>query len=141
MSVPPDLPALEVFAAECLAAERFPDDYHVFTPKECPGSCGLRPLEVEVRHHAGSEEHDFTGEVLGRCPRCGTEGRVLAILSGDRTVVREERPVCACGGRTFYVAEMERIEGDEGLPGFFDEGVLIGQCAACGRYRVFVHTD
>ena len=34
-----------------------------------------------------------------------------------------------------------RIEGDEGVMGFFDEGVVVGKCSNCGRNRVFVHTD
>jgi hypothetical protein len=25
--------------------------------------------------------------------------------------------------------------------GFFDEGVVVGQCSQCGRNRAFAHTD
>jgi hypothetical protein len=39
------------------------------------------------------------------------------------------------------VAEVERIERDEGLPGFFDQGVVVGQCSQCGHNQVVVHTD
>jgi hypothetical protein len=39
------------------------------------------------------------------------------------------------------VGECERIEGDEGLMGFFDEGVVAGMCAQCQRNRVLVETD
>ena len=41
----------------------------------------------------------------------------------------------------FSFGECERFEGDEGLMGFFDEGIVVGQCARCGQNRVFVYTD
>ena len=38
-------------------------------------------------------------------------------------------------------AECERIERDDGMMGFFDEGVVVGKCAQCGQNRALVHTD
>jgi hypothetical protein len=35
----------------------------------------------------------------------------------------------------------ERIEGEEGIPGFFDEGVIVGKCILCNRNMAFVFTD
>jgi hypothetical protein len=35
----------------------------------------------------------------------------------------------------------ERFEGEEGIPGFFDEGVIVGRCTECSRKRAFVFTD
>jgi hypothetical protein len=39
------------------------------------------------------------------------------------------------------VAEYERIERDDGMIGFFDEGVVVGKCSRCGRNRALVYTD
>jgi hypothetical protein len=55
--------------------------------------------------------------------------------------LREEKPACECGNITFIVGECERIEGNEGVMGFFDEGVVVGKCSRCGRMRAFVYTD
>jgi hypothetical protein len=55
--------------------------------------------------------------------------------------LRKEKPVCECGNTHFLVAICERIEGEEGLAGFFDEGVIVGQCSRCSRNRAFVYTD
>jgi hypothetical protein len=41
----------------------------------------------------------------------------------------------------FVVCECERFEGDEGVFGFFDEGVVVGKCLECGCNRVMVYTD
>jgi len=56
-------------------------------------------------------------------------------------LVQVEHPVCACGGEAFYTALCERIEVWDGEPSFFDEGIVAGQCASCGRLRAIVFTD
>lgn len=77
MAALPDLPALEAFAAECLAAERFPDDYHLFTPWECPGSCGLAPLQQDAAGDGEVEEE--SGRVHdGRNDRAACHRRIDA---------------------------------------------------------------
>jgi hypothetical protein len=55
--------------------------------------------------------------------------------------MRDEKPKCKCGHEQFYVGECERIERDEGVMGFVDEGVVVGKCFRCGRNRAFVYTD
>jgi hypothetical protein len=65
----------------------------------------------------------------------------MSFTGKHRTPLREENPSCTCGHAAFVVAEMERIERDDGLMGFFDEGVVVGQCAHCGKNQALVRTD
>ena len=62
-------------------------------------------------------------------------------LSDDKPAPKANYTRCRCGSRYFFVAECERIEGAGGLPGFFDEGVLVGRCADCGRMQAFIFSD
>ena len=128
------------FARECLAAGRHPRDRHTFTVLTCP-DCGVEPLALRIEHHTGSTECDFKGVIFGRCPACDHERPIFSFTGEHRKPVRDERPLCDCGHGYFLVANVERIEGDEGLPGYFDEGVIVGGCPLCGRYRAFVYTD
>ena len=68
-------------------------------------------------------------------------GPFLSFTGDHRRCEREERPVCECGSVHFLVGECERIEGEEGMLGFFDEGVVVGQCLTCGCTRAFVYID
>ncbi|MGD9001594.1 MAG: hypothetical protein PVF04_02930 [Anaerolineae bacterium] len=131
---------LEKFARQCIAARDHPADHHWFTPFRCP-TCGVVPLALTIEHHTGSKKGDFKGLIFGRCSECGSEERIFSFTGKHRKRLREETPACQCGSVFFVVAECERMEGDEGLLGFFDEGVVVGQCSECGRNRVFVHTD
>lgn len=131
---------LEAYAKECIAAQRYPNDYHFFTPVECP-ACGVVPLVLTIKHHTGSRTGNFKGVILARCSVCGGQRRILSFTGKHRKPTREESPVCKCGNASFIVAECERMEGDEGVLGFFDEGVVVGRCAQCGQNRVFVYTD
>jgi hypothetical protein len=99
------------------------------------------PLALRVEHHTGSKQRDFKGVVFARCSACGCDARVFSFTGGHREPIREERPACECGSKEFIVAMVERFEGDQGLPGFFDEGVIVGECSQCGRHRAFVYTD
>lgn len=128
------------FARECLAAHRYPHAHHTFNVFTCP-DCGVKPLALRIEHHTGSMKRDFRGVIFARCSACDRERRLFSFTGEHRTGLREERPVCDCGHGTFVVAKVERIEGDQGLPGFFDEGVIVGQCPRCGRYTAFVYTD
>jgi hypothetical protein len=131
---------LRIFAEKSLAAERHPDDFHIFHLFECD-VCGVVPLALTIEHHSGSKAGDFKGVIYAQCSRCGSKRRVFSFTSEHRKCLREERPACRCGNKYFFVGECERIEGDEGLLGFFDEGVVVGKCSRCERSRAFVYTD
>ena len=103
--------------------------------------CGVVPFAVTIEHHSGSKAGDFKGVIRGECAECATQKTLLSFTGQHRRRLREEKPVCRCGNGTFVAAECERIEGDGGLLGFFDEGVVVGQCPRCGRNRALVHTD
>ena len=137
---PPALDKLEAYALERLAASRYSGASHPFRAIVCP-SCGLAPLRLIVVHHTGSRKGNFRGQILAECTHCGESRRIYSFTGQHRVPEREETPTCRCGNDTFHVAECERIEGDDGLPGFVDEGVVVGQCAACGRNRVIIEAD
>lgn len=92
-------------------------------------------------HHSGSEEGDFKGQIFARCMSCHRRHRIFSFTGRHREPVRELQPMCRCGGAGFFVAECERIERGEGLPGFFDEGVVVAKCAECGCNQALVYTD
>lgn len=128
------------FGRTCLAARRHPRDHHPCTMYAC-SACGAKPLELRIEHHTGSEQRDFKGVIIAHCSACGSEAPIFTFTGKHRKPLREERSVCACGGKEFLVAMVERIEGEDGLPGFFDEGVMVGECCRCGRHTAFVYTD
>ena len=134
------LSELEAFAREQIAADRYPDDDHFFTPFRCD-TCGTVPLELTIEHHTGSKKGNFRGIIWAACTQCGNRKRVFRFTGGHRVPVREEKPACKCGNSSFLVGECERIERDEGITGFFDEGVVVARCSRCGRNRALVHTD
>jgi hypothetical protein len=131
---------LEAFARKRIAAQRYPDDYHFFTPFRCD-ACGVVPFELTIEHHTGSKKGNFKGVIWGECTECGNRKRLFSFTGEHRERLREEKPVCRCGNESFLVAECERIERDEGVMGFFDEGVVVGKCSHCGRNRALVDTD
>ena len=135
-----DLSGLEAFARRSIDARRYPDCYHSFSLSRCQ-SCGLVPLGLIVEHHTGSRKGDFKGRILGHCSECGQTRRIFSYTGNHREALRQEEPRCECGSKQFIVGECERIERDEGILGFFDEGVVVGQCSRCGKNRVLVHTD
>ena len=135
-----DLSDLEAFARKQIAAERYPNDAHFFRPYTCD-TCGVVPFELTIEHHTGSKHGDFKGVIWGDCTVCGTRKRVFSFTGNHRKPLREEKPTCTCGHTAFLVAECERMEGDQGITGFFDEGVVVGKCSHCGRNRVLVFTD
>jgi hypothetical protein len=131
---------LESFARKKLDAERYPNDYHIFHLSKCQ-ACGVVPAELTIEHHTGAKKGDFKGVITALCSNCGSTARIFSFTGSHREPLREETPACACGNQQFYVGECERMEGDEGLFGFFDEGVVVAKCSACGRKRVLVETD
>jgi hypothetical protein len=135
-----DLSDLRTFAQKQIAAERYPNDAHFFRPYTCD-TCGVVAFELTIEHHTGSNRGDFKGVIWGTCTECGTRKRVFSFTGNHRKPLREETPTCTCGHAAFVVAECERIERDDGMMGFFDEGVVVGKCVKCGHLRALVHTD
>lgn len=131
---------LQAFAKNSIAAHKYPNDYHIFASAKCP-ACGVVPFEVTIEHHSGSKKGDFKGLIYGCCVECGNEARIFSFTGQHRKRVREAKPVCKCGNKTFLVGECERIDGDERIMGFFDEGVVVGRCFKCNQNQVFVFTD
>ena len=134
------LSELEDFARECISSQNYPNDIHNFTLFTC-SECRSETLRPALEHHTGSEEWDFKGIVWGECTRCGYLNRLFTFTGESRRAVREEHPECDCGSREFMTGMCERTEGEEGIPGFFDEGVIVGKCIHCNRNRTFAFTD
>ena len=130
----------KTYAEKALRAEKYVQDYHLFKMFACD-TCGPVPMTLEIEPHTGSKRQDFKGIIRGTCSQCGVTKQVFSFTGGHRRKIRVERPHCTCGNDTFYVGECERIEGDEGVFGFFDEGVVVGQCAVCGKDQIFFFTD
>ena len=131
---------LKVFAMKCIAADRYPQDFYIFAPKQCP-KCGLVPLELIIEHHTGSKKSNFRGIISAKCSVCGVTESIFSFTGKHRKVMRKEKPKCICNNDKFIAAECERFEQAGGIPGFFDEGIVVGKCAACSRNRSFVFTD
>lgn len=131
---------LEAYARKRIAAEKYPNDIHISKQSEC-ANCGVVPLELTLEHHTGSKKKNFRGVIMAKCSQCGEQNQILSFTGKHRKPEREEKPKCKCGNNKFYVCELERIERDEGIPGFFDEGVVVGQCSECRKNRTFVYTD
>ena len=131
---------LHRYALGRLAAARYPGASHPFRLLGC-AACGVAPLRLTVEHHTGSRRTNFRGQIMAQCSRCGESQRIYSFTGAHRKPERQETPHCPCGNDAFYVAECERIERDEGMPGFADEGVVVGQCAACGRHIGIIETD
>jgi hypothetical protein len=135
-----DLSDLGAYARKQIAAERYPNDAHFFKIFECD-TCGMAPFELTIEHHTGSKRGDFKGRIWGTCAECGTRKRLFSFTGDHRKPLSEETPACACGHAAFVVGECERIERDDGIMGFFDEGVVVAKCPQCGRNQTLVHTD
>ena len=140
MEQPGSISELEDFAGQCIHSQNHPGDIHRFTLFSCR-ECGSETLRPALEHHTGSETYDFKGIVWGECTRCGYLNRLFTFTGESRRALREEHPVCECGSREFITGMCERIEGEEGIPGFFDEGVIVGKCIRCSRNRIFAFTD
>jgi hypothetical protein len=131
---------LEAFARQCINSQNHPEDDHIFTMYYC-SSCRSPAFRMTLEHHTGSEEWNFRGIIWGECTVCGYLMRLFTFTGASRTRLREERPECDCGNRIFMAGQCERFEGEQGIAGFFDEGVIAGKCMSCNRNKVFVYTD
>ena len=134
------LAKLEKFARNKLDAHRYPNARHTFRPAHC-GKCGVMPVTLDIEHHTGSSNDNFRGIIRVTCSNCGDQFQFLSFTGEHRKPEFVETPKCVCGSFVFLTAECERHEGDDGIPGFFDEGVVVGQCAECGRHQLFISTD
>lgn len=135
-----NLSNLEAYARKQIAATRYPHDYHTFKLARCP-VCGLVPLSLTIEHHTGSTKGNFRGVIWGECSQCGGREKIFSFTGEHRKPEHSEEPVCCCGANLFVVGECERFEGDEGVMGFFDEGVVVAKCTGCDRNQVLVFTD
>jgi hypothetical protein len=131
---------LEDFAMQAIASQNHPEDYHYFSLYTC-NSCKSSAFRLTIEHHSGTEAWSFKGIIWGECADCGYPGRLFTFTGNHREKLRDERPVCECGSRIFVTGQCERIEGEQGIPGFFDEGVIVGRCTLCNRNKAFVFTD
>jgi hypothetical protein len=140
MVEPPSLSDLDAFAEQCINSRNYPDHLHTFRLYVC-NSCGSATFKVTIEHHTGSETWNFKGIIWGECTTCGYLGPLFTFTGTHRKWLRDERPECECGSRTFTAGQCERFETEQGIPGFFDEGVIAGKCTVCKRNKVFVYTD
>ena len=131
---------LERFALDRLHAADYPSCSHPYREFRC-ATCGPVPVAVTLEHHSGSEWGDFKGVVHGRCTGCDATRVLFGFTGSGRRLESEERPVCPCGSTAFFAGMGERYEGTDGIPGFFDEGVIVAKCAACGGNAVLAWTD
>jgi len=130
---------LKEFAGKHISADRFPDDLHTYKLAKC-STCGIVPLELTIEYHTGATKKNFRGVIWAQC-ECGKREQIFSFTGDRRKLERSENPACSCGNRRFLVCECERFERDEGLMGFFDEGVVVGKCSECGRNRIMFYTD
>jgi len=140
MALPTPLSDLKAFALKCIAAERYPQDRHIFKVFECD-ACQSTEFELIIEYHSGSRKGKFKGVIWGDCPKCGSRKCLFSFTGKERTLIREKKPTCNCRHARFTVGECERFEADEGITGFFDEGVVVGKCLNCGCNQAFVYTD
>lgn len=140
MNEPPSLAELEDYAMQCLHAQNYPYDLHRFTLfscSECRGTC----FRVSIEHHTGSSDQNFRGIIWGECAKCGRICQMFTYTGEHRKPKKNEMPECDCGSRKFFVGQCERIEGEKGLTGFFDEGVIAGKCCICSLNKVLAFYD
>lgn len=132
---------LEQFALQSLQAEKFPNDRHVFKEYKCP-ECGFVPLQLTFEYHTEGTKEDFKGKIFAQCTQCNKTFEAFSFTGDHRKKEKEEKAICECGENAFFTGELERFEDDEDMPGgFFDEGVIVGQCSHCGQKQDFVYTD
>ncbi len=136
---------LDEYAKEQLNVSAYADDVHVCTTFQCEYCGRAVPFSVLISYSEACDKarppSDFAGTVYGTCTECGTGKILFSIVTNGRPEVEDEHPVCSCGSDAFILCMCERYEGEYGLAGFFDEGVIVGKCAVCGTNRTFLFTD
>jgi hypothetical protein len=134
-----DLQDIQGFARKRILADQHPEDVHTFTIVQCE-KCGVVPFNLTIERHSGAKKTSFRGIISAECS-CGRQQVIFSFTGNHRRPEERVVPVCVCGSESFIVCECERFDGADGLPGFFDEGVVVGKCSKCGRNQVFVYTD
>jgi len=134
------LSSLDDFARQCINSQEYPDDIHNYISYSC-NSCRSSTFMLTVEHHTGSTEWDFKGIIWGECSTCGYLMRLFTFTGDHREKLKDERPACECGSRSFTVGLCERVEGEKGIPGFFDEGVVAGKCSQCNLNKAIIFID
>ena len=134
------LSSLDDFALQCINSQAYPNDNHYFSIFTC-NSCRSLSFKLTIEHHTGSTQSDFKGIIWGECSSCGYLMRLFTFTGTHRKILRDERPECECGNKTFTVGLGERFEGEQGIPGYFDEGVVVGKCCICNLNKAIVYTD
>lgn len=131
---------LEEFAKQCINSQAYPNDEHRFLLYQCT-SCRSLEIKFTIEHHTGSEKWSFKGIIRGECSVCGYLLQLFTFTGEHRKLLKIEHHVCDCGNNNFIVGQCERYEGEHGIPGFFDEGVVVGKCLKCNRNNTFVFID
>jgi len=75
---------------------------------------------------------------------CGTPHTLVELLSftgPHRRSERAEAMMCPCRSTKLSIAMCGRYKCEDGIPGFFDEGVIVGKCTDCLRNVVVALTD
>jgi hypothetical protein len=132
---------LDDFARECINSKAYPDDIHNFSTYTCSSCKVSTSFRLLVEHHTGSVESNFRGIIWGECSECGYLMRLFTYTGTHRQMLIEEQVVCECGNRSFLAGLCERTESEKGIPGFFDEGVVVGKCTQCNLNSVIVYID
>ena len=98
-------------------------------------------MQITVEHHTGSKRNKFRGKIYTLCSQCRGHKCALSFTGDHRKIEESDTLNCSCGKDQFYAAQLERYEGGDGLFGFFDEGVVVSQCAYCDKQKIVVLTD
>ncbi len=136
---------LEEYAKEQINAAAYPEDVHNCIIFRCDTCRMVIPFSVTISYSVACDKNrpslDFAGTVFGTCSQCGLSIILFSIKRNNQPEEERERPTCSCGSDTYIVCLCERYEGSSGFEGFFDEGVIAGECAVCGTHRTFLFTD
>lgn len=136
---------LDEYAKQQLNASAYPDDVHICSMFQCDRCQRTMPFSILMSYSEACDTarppSDFAGTLRGTCTECGMEKTLFSIITDGLPEVKDEHPICSCGSDAFILCLCERYEGEEGLSGFFDEGVIVGKCVVCGVNRTFLFTD
>ena len=131
---------LREYADRVLNSKAFPNDIHIFQIYRC-SICGENEFKTAIEHHTGSTKGNFRGIITGECFKCQTLKELLRFTGEHRKVERGSIISCECGNIAMTIGYMERIEENDGIPGFFDEGAAVGTCLKCGNRITIALTD
>lgn len=132
---------LEKFARKVLQANKYPQNPHIFKILNCK-TCGpIDGLTVHIEHHTGSSKEDFKGKITAKCHNCKKKQILVSFTGPSRKKIAEDIVVCPCGNQKFLIGEFERFSDSQELVGFFEEGIIVGECDQCQHHQVLAQTD